>query len=268
MAELDAIQKELEAFGLSGKQAEIYLLLVTRGELRIQEIVTLSHMPRSSVYESLRHLYKLGLADEVISDSFKKVTACPIGVLRHDLEETVASARQQVEELTQLENRLGELAPDATGITAVRYYKGRAGARQMYWNTLKTNNTVYVYSEWGRQQYVGLQYYMNFAAENRKRHLTEQVLINPSIETFEAIRHYTLPNAPGTRTKVEDIRILDTNSVRIKGDTMIYNNIYAQVYLRNIEIHGFEIESQDFVETQRSIFETLWRTAKPVTDFL
>ena len=70
------------------------------------------------------------------------------------------------------------------------------------------------------------------------------------------------------RTSVEDIRVLDRSQVSIKGDTLMYNNIYAQIYLRDVAIHGFEIESDDFVRTQRSIFETLWQTAKPVAAFL
>jgi len=268
MSDSSKLRQQLEGFGLSGKQAEIYLLLVLRGELRVQEIVTLSHIPRSSVYENLRQLYELGLAEEIIDDNFKKVRAYPIGVMRHNLDEKIVDLQQRIHDLAALEKAIDIAAAPGAGITHVRYYKGRTGARQLYWNTLKASYTVYVYSEWGRQKYVGLKFYENFASENRNRGLTEKVLINLNSEILETIKRHTLTGSPMTRTRIEDIRVIDAKTVRIKGDTMIYNDIYAQAYLQNVEIHGFEIESHDFVETQRSIFETLWQMAKPITDFL
>lgn len=58
---LAKIQRDLELLGLSRDQAKIYLLLVIHKELRIQEIVKLTQMPRSSVYEGLKRLYELGM---------------------------------------------------------------------------------------------------------------------------------------------------------------------------------------------------------------
>lgn len=268
MPNLAAIQKQLQQLGLTDKQAQIYLLLVTHQELRIQEIVSLTHMPRSSVYENLRQLYKLGIAEEILDDNFKRARAYPISVMRHELDEAITDLQKQADSLDTLEKSIGLVTSHNPGPTHVRYYKSRVGARQMYWNTLKSSDTLYVYSEWGRQSYVGLKYYAKFVAESRERGLREKVLINPLPETLERIRQENVPGSPTSRTRVEDIRVLDTKAVHIKGDTLIYNDIYAQVYLKNVEIHGFEIESHDFVRTQRSIFETLWQTAKPVTDFL
>jgi sugar-specific transcriptional regulator TrmB len=268
MVDLETIQKALAQFGLSGKQAEIYVLLVTHQELRIQEIVELSNIPRSSVYENLRRLYALGIAEEIVDDNFKKIRAYPISGMRHGLDEEILVLQRQASMLDDLEQTINLLATHEPEPTRVRYYKRRTGARQVYWNTLKALDTVCVYSEWGRQKYVGLKFYENFAIENRQRKLQEKVLVNLTPHILETIKLYNLPGAPIARTRVEDIRVLDAKTVHIKGDTMIYNDIYAQVYLKNVEIHGFEIESHDFVETQRSIFETLWQTAKPVTDFI
>ena len=236
--------------------------------MRIQEIVTVSHIPRSSLYEVLRSLIALGIVEEVVHDTFKYFKALSISSLRHSLQEAVAKLDQQLTTINELERELTRLVAPPSVPTAIRYHKGKAGARQIYWNTLKANETVYVYSEWGRQKYVGHTFYENFADANRKRHTTEKVLINLSSEILQAIKQHTIPKEYGTRTRVEDIRVLDSKTARIVGDTMIYNNIYAQVYLRNANIHGFEIESEEFVSTQRSIFETLWRVAKPVADFL
>lgn len=262
------IHSELEKFGLSPNQTRIYLLLVAQGELRIQEIVRLAGIPRSSVYECLKKLYELGIAEEIVGDNYKKVRPYSVGAMRHGLDEKMIELKRLITDLDELEKSI-ELTPweNAHSLTAVRYYKGRSGARQLYWNTLKAKNTVYVYSDWGRGRYVGMKFYENFVEQSRQRQIKERVLITPTASALESIRTYTYPGSPISRTRLEDIRAVDKH-VLIRGDTLIYDNVYAHVYLKNVEINGFEVESGQFVETQRSIFETLWETATPITALL
>lgn len=269
MTDLKQLQIELEKFGLSKTQARIYLLLVTHKELRIQEIVKLAQIPRSSVYENLKRLYELGIAEEVIDDNFKRIRPYSIGAMRHGLDEKMLQLKRLNRDLDNLEKAIKLTTPEASdSSTLVRYYKNRSGARQLYWNTLKAQSTVYVYSDWGRGRYVGMRFYENFVTESRNRNIEEKVLINPTPHALESIKQYTFPGSHISRTKIEDIRTLDTKEIPIKGDTLIYDNIYAQVYLKNVEINGFEIESSHFTQTQRSIFETLWKTAKPISEYL
>lgn len=268
MSNLDKAKQALAELGLSEKQAEVYLLLVSRQELRIQEIAELSHLPRSSVYETVRHLQELGLVEEVVDENFKRLVAHPPSILRHVLDEQMGDLQRQLDSLDELEHLVSVTAGSGTNPTTVRYYKGRTGARQVYWNSLKATNTVYVYSEWGRQQSVGLQYYAKFVAETHRRGIKEKVLINLTPQILETIRAYTIPGSPLYRTKLADIRVAPVGDIHIQGDTLLYNDIYAQVYLKNVGIHGFEIQGQSFTQTQRSIFETFWRSAKPVAELL
>ncbi len=263
------IKKELEKFGLSKSQAEIYLLLVDHKELRVQEIVRLAGIPRSSVYENLKSLLELGIAEEIIHDNYKKIRPYSIGAMRHGLDEKMFRLQRLTKDLDNLEKTIKLKAQNGSpNSTTIHFYKGRSGARQLYWNTLKAKNTVYVYSDWGRGRYIGMRFYENFVSEYRKRGLKEKVLINPTVYALESIRKYTYPGSPISRTKIEDLRVIDKKKILIKGDTLIYDNVYAQAYLKNVEISGFEIESRDFTKTQRSIFKTLWKTAKPISKLL
>jgi sugar-specific transcriptional regulator TrmB len=265
------IKKELEKFGLTKNQATIYLLLVTHHELRIQEIVKLAHIPRSSVYESLKGLFELGIAEEIVGENFKIIRPYSIGQMRHGLDERMLELKRLTADLDNLEKAIVMNPPSQTRDgTVVRCYKGRSGARQIYWNSLKVAgiSTVYIYSDWGRGRYVGMKFYENFVAESRRRNFDERVLINLSPANLESVKKYTYPDSPISRTKIENLRVIDKKMVLIKGDTIIYDNVYAQVYLKNVEINGFEIENPQFTESQRSIFETLWNMAKPITDFL
>ncbi len=269
MTNLPHIEKELEKFGLSENQAKIYMLLVAHKELRVQEIVSLAQIPRSSVYQSLKSLYELGIAEEVVGDNYKKIRPYPIGLLKHGLEERMMHFQKLKADLDELEKAI-TLAPITNTITGtvVRSYKGRSGARQLYWNSLKATGTVYVYSDWGRSRYVGMKFYENFVAESRQRGIKERVLVNPTANALQSIRKYSVPGSPIMRTRVEDIRAVDEKDLLIKGDSLMYDHIFAQIYLKNVEINGFEIENNLFTNMQRSIHESIWEKATPITELL
>jgi sugar-specific transcriptional regulator TrmB len=269
MSDISLVQKELEKVGLSTNQAKIYLLLIAHKELRVQEIVRLADIPRSSVYESLKKLFELGIAEEIVEDTFKKIRPYSLGIMTHGLEEEMTRLQKIKSDLHDLEKTLKlTTLSGSQDATTVRYYKDRSGARQLFWNSLKAEDMVYVYSDWSRRRYVGMKYYEYFVTETRKRHIKEHVLINMSPDTLTSIRKHSYPGSPISRTRVEDIRVLDNEKMLIKGDTVIYDNIYAHVYLKNVTINGFEIENNQFTEMQRSIFETLWNMAIPVSQFL
>lgn len=266
MSNLKEIRNELQKLGLSENQALIYLTLIQHGELRIQELVDLTKIPRTSIYDNLKALLGLGLIERIVDDKFSKVKPYPISAIRHTLNEQLLSLQSQVAKLDTLDKAITKLPKNTLPpSTVVRYYKGVAGARQLLWNSLKTKKVVYVYSAWGRGRYVGMKFYKSFVAESRQRGIIEQVLINPTHRVLESIRKYA-GSATG-RTLPKDIRALNEESVLMKGETFIYDNIYSQLYLKEEEINGFEIESQNFTNMQRSIFATLWEMAKPISEF-
>jgi sugar-specific transcriptional regulator TrmB len=263
MIDFEHIKNELEKVGLSKNQAEIYLLLVNRGALRVQEIVQLSGVARSSVYESLKKLYELGIAEEVIDKNFKKIKPYPIGIIKHGLDDQVSYLQKLQVDLADLEKNIKiASAANTAGSTTIRYYKGRSGARQIFWNSLKAKSTAYIYSDYGRARYVGMRFYENFVAESYKRNIKEKVMMNMEPATWESIKRFNYTGSPIARTRVEDIRFLDKKDFIIRGDTLIYDNIYAQVYLKNVEINGFEIESSQFADSQRAFYKILWRMAQ------
>ncbi len=261
------IRDTLQKLGLSRNQSSVYMVLVARQELRVQEIAERTRIPRTSVYESLKGLRDFGLVEEIVDESFKKYRPYPIASLRHGLDEKIVLCRQRMALVDGLESQLELLADAGTAaVTKVRYYKDVSGARQLMWNSLKATNIVYVYSAWGRRHFVGDKFYRNFVSASRERGIRERVITNPKEEVLKLMRSDY--GTPASRTKFEDIRVLDAGGIEIKGETFIYNDIYAQVYLRNDVMSGFEIQGTEFVESQRAIFEMLWNKAKPVKPLL
>lgn len=263
MTIISDIAKELEKFGLSKEQAKIYMLLVREGELRIQDIVKLAHIPRSSVYEHLEPLFELGLIEKIIDDKFVRIKSYPLSSLKHGLNEKISSLQTLIADVDGVEKSIAATSnTPLSGQTAMRFYRGVSGARQLFWNSLNAKSCVYVYSSFGRSAFVGRKFYTDFVAESKERKIKERVLVNPNERTLEFIRKDD--GSPVARTKTEDIRVIEEAKLHIKGETFIYDNIYAQVTLHTDEITGFEIESSDFTNPQRSVFEILWNIAKPL----
>lgn len=261
MVTLTEVTKELGKFGLSVPQARIYISLVEHGELRIQEITTKTGIPRTSVYEHLKVLSQVGLIEKIIDQKFVRIKPYPISNVRHALNEKLFRIQTLLTDVTQLEKTMKQFSSSIpSSATTVRYYKGVSGARQVFWNSLSAKSTVYVYSEYGRPKYVGKKFYTDFVRESKVQNIREKVLINPTPRVQDLLKIYL--ESPETRTKKEDIHTIEETDVLIKGETFIYDNIYAQVYIYTGDINGFEIESSLFVKTQRSIFETLWKTTQ------
>lgn len=260
------IKNELKYLGLNENQALVYLSLIQSGELRIQEIASGTRIPRTSVYEHLKVLLELGLVERIVEENFIKIKASAIGSIRHGLNDKLLDLQTKLSKLDNIEKEIELLPKKLTQPTAVRYYTGVSGARQLLWNTLKAEGVVYVYSAWGRGRYVGMKFYKSFVAESRERQIKEKVLVNPTGRVLESIRNYA--GSSTGRTLPKDIRALKEEEILMKGETFIYGNVYAQLYLREEEINGFEIESANFTNMQKSIFETLWNMATPLDQIL
>ncbi len=267
MSNFKEIKNELMQLGLSEGQALIYLALVQHEELRIQEISQLTKIPRSSVYDNLEILFKLGIIEKVIEDKFIKLKPYSINSIRHNLNEKLLDLQVKISKLDGLERAISYLPKNGKNkSTIVRYYRGVSGARQLLWNTLKSKETILVYSAWGRGRYVGIKFYKSFVTESKIRGFKEKVLINPSPRVLESIKAYAGTSI--SRTSPQDIKAISENNLLIKGETFIYENIYSQLYLREEEIGGFEVESPNFTQMQRSIFNTLWNMSDPISSLL
>lgn len=260
------VKVRLQEFGLSEKQAEIYVLLIQKQELRIQEIVNATRIPRSSIYENLKVLEKLGLVEKVIEENFAKIRPYPLDSIRNSLQEKTLELQALMKDLGLLQKELLVSRALSNFPTEVRYYKGKVGARQVLWNTFKASGKLCVYSEWGRGAYVGMEFYRKFVAESKRRLVSERVITNSAERILDSIRTYT--GSDISRSKAEDIRFLQESQITLRGEVFMYNNTYAHIFLKDKEITGFEIESKAFVETQSAIFDFFWQSAIPVQTLL
>lgn len=248
----------LNKIGLTPTQADLYLLLRNYGQLRIHEIVELSNVPRSTIYDNLEELYALGLATTKIHNNYKQIIPLPVESMAHNLQEKLS----YLHELKTGLDLIGQQNQGSSNFIDIRFYEGVAGVRQLFWNSLQARDTIFVQSQWGRSKHVGAQFYANFVRTSKERGFKERVLINDSPATFAKIKRELLDET--SRSAADHIRYIP-GYTQIIGDCFTYNEVYVQMYLQGKRICGFEIHNKEFVASQRAMFKYLWKQATSIS---
>jgi sugar-specific transcriptional regulator TrmB len=263
----------LQTLGLSPLEAELYAHLVESGSATALSLSRALAIPRTSVYDTLTKLTARGLAQTLLRPKSTHYQASPVSSLSkliHSHEEQLTDMTKAFSALeAQLQSRVGELKN-----TEVRYYQGAEGMRQMVWNCLRAHKEIVGYSVFGRVDVIGLNFQQRFVKEFADRGLTDRVIANPTRRTLDFIFKDVKPGFH--QMSFQNIRTLPVKELYIAGDTMIYNDVYAVSYWpvpseangevgQGHEVVGVEIENADFVKHELSIFELLWKLARPIS---
>jgi len=258
------IQKALKELGLSQQESRVYIDLLRGGIQTVMQLSKKENIPRSTIYRIIETLKEKGFVEKILKKKTALFKAIPIKKLdfliteqEHKLE-TLKSTMQSLQEmgLTNLQN---------VPATQVRHYQGVAGIKQMLWNSLSADKEVIGYSEFGRVDVVGTQFYNSFVKEFAHRNLTDRVITNEI--GFKYIEKHVLSPLEKHQLGIDGIKVLPKTKFYVAGDTSIYNNVYSVSFWKGDEIVGVEIENPELVRLHKSIFEILWEIASPYGDF-
>lgn len=261
MADTSDISEHLISFGLTKKEASLYLALSGKLPHTVLELSRLLRLPRTTIYDHLTNLIEKGFVERIVKYKSQQFRAYPIDILTHAIDQQQTRLATLTSSYEYLKSHIHEHG--TTAETQARYYHGPTGIRQMMWNALSAEKEIIGYSVMGRKEIVGSAFLKRFLEEFAQKQLIDRVLINPSKHTIQHVKDGDIP-IQGKYINMERIRTLPEAQLRITGDTTIYNNIFAVMYWQQKEIVGVEIENPELVTMQKSIFETLWKLAKPL----
>ena len=261
--QLPTVYKYLNDFDIHGIEAKIYVFLVNREPQTVLQIAKSLNLPRTSIYDHIQVLIARSLVERIMKYKSQEFRAYPIDILENMIDQEKTRVEKLTDSLTALKNSLSAVADLFVPQTQVRYFHGASGIRQMMWNALSAKKENIGYSVMGRREVVGEKFLKRFLEEFGKRNLLDRVLINPVKETLTYVSDGNL-SINGKLANFERIRSIDKDILTITGDTTIYNNIFSVMYWKKGEIVGVEIENPELVAMQKSMFEILWKLAKPV----
>ena len=247
---------ELVEAGLEPKEARFYLAALSMDSATVAQIAEVSQISRTNAYDIAKRLAHRGLVSLIEGDSHRgdpRAGRRPTTIVR------AADPQRLLDEWSQRRRILESLIPQlralhGKGATAprVRYLEGASGIRTALFDTLDWPSPLRgVLSMRDLLTVPGVEAMNEYIAGRRERKLWLHVLRSPEKD---------LPGGwPSSRDDYRRTRYVPAEYVFTM--TMIIGDVAAAMISSKRENFALVVESLEYVEMHRNLFEVLWAVA-------
>ncbi|OGJ17075.1 hypothetical protein A3K73_01460 [Candidatus Pacearchaeota archaeon RBG_13_36_9] len=243
------ILESLKKFGLSEKEARVYLACLELGASLASDISLKSNLPRTLIYDILERLIDLGLISYSIRDSKKYFMASSPKELIRMIKEKEEAIKEILPQLGELEKVHGIKRP------RVKIYEGKDGMKTVMNDILRAGVKEFLAYGSSRSSFeVILAFMEEWHKERIKRKVIMRILYNNTKEAREKVK-----------TRTESLKYVNYKFMPIELESPTATLIYAdKVVLQSWTKEPFAvvIENKDMAENQKRYFEALWKLAK------
>jgi sugar-specific transcriptional regulator TrmB len=241
------ITKTLELFGFTSNQTKVYLALLELGEARVQDTAQRAKILRTTAYEVLEQLKNIGIVSMFNSKGARMYMAEPPQKLNEILQQKQKAIQEILPELKSMYN-IGGFKPQ------IRYYEGVEGLKTVYEDTLTVSNKrLYgILSMKDLFETVGEEYMEDYVKRRIDAGIYLQVIRSEEKEVKEIW--------PETPEEKRTLRYAQHTFV-FPLTMFIYNNKVSLLSSKR-ENFGLIIESKEFMETQKALFDVLWSAGR------
>jgi HTH-type transcriptional regulator, sugar sensing transcriptional regulator len=237
------MKDELRQYGLSTKEAEVYLACLKLGEASAQRIAEITGIRRSTVYEVLTMLKTKGLMTTYRKDKKFYFCAAEPTKLIDRLKEKEAVIQRVLPELEKLQKSLNEKP-------TIELFEGLIGMKNCIEDMLASKE-ILVYGASNTGDEIFGSFISNFAQKRGERGINMRAVIE------EPIPKHMLNGKAGRLTKVRTQKFLKGHN----SAYFLYDNKMIVLTLGQ-ELRAIKITSPLMVESQKEIFEYLWKNGK------
>lgn len=240
----------LEQMGLTGKEAEVYQVILKLGETPIADVLKETHDHPQIIYRAIDGLIAQDLLSVVYKNHKKYVRAEDPAVFLDMEEKRLAEVKQLVPDLKALQKESKE--------TTVKVYKGISGLQKQRFgivNNLPVNSTFYII---GSSSTV-YQTLMRSALKTIEPVRVKKNISRKSI-SFENQRQGFLKKDK-FYNQLTTYRFLP-DDFSIPSTTTVHGEIVA-FFIFLAEPLAIEIKSPEIAKVYMDYFDALWKIAKP-----
>lgn len=246
----------LERAGLNEKEALIFNALLEKGEMGAGEIVSLVNLKRGDTYNHIYSLKQKGLLEEITTGGWKRFK------LEHpsQIEEYVENRSQELE---GAKRELSAVLPAILSTYNLTYHKpgvkvfeGADGSEKMMHDSLTAKTEIY--------SIVDPKAIDKYMSEENKRYVAEREKLGVKKKILVADTPSNRERYLNRQSKVTEIRFIPYDLPAFQTNLQIYDNKVAFHTLNPERTMGVIIEDELIAKLQRSLFEYIWSTAKPL----
>ncbi len=248
------IKKLLKNLNFSEKEAQTYLGLLELGSGKGVEIAKKANLNRTTTYDILNVLIKRGLVSKFKKGASTYFHALEperlLSYLERDQQEHRKKIEKQKQKVQELLPELVSLQNPSTTRPKVQFFEGEKGLREAYEDTLTCRSTMLAYTNLTEMN----KAMPNFFPEYFKRRTKAKIPINAIFvqnKDSKECAHYD-------QVELRETRFIQDKDVTWSPEVKIYND--KMVIASWKEKMAVIIESKEFADLQKTVFNELWKT--------
>jgi sugar-specific transcriptional regulator TrmB len=234
-------------FGLTEKEAKVYLACLELGEATAYDIAIKTSLPRTLIYDIFKRLMEQGIASFVIKNKKKFFSVI-------DPEKLIRLLKEKEEVLRASLKFLKKLQKEKTELPKVKIHIGTEGIKTALDDVLFEGKEFYAFGSSGTSFDVMPYYIQQWHVKRIKKKIKGKMIYNDTEETRKRLKKYP-----------ETLKLIEYKFLPIKYASptvfIIYSNKLIMIYWAKEPV-AIIIESKEIVTNQKKYFEQLWRIAK------
>ncbi len=247
------ILNRLEKFGLSEKEAKIYLACLELDDAVASDLALKSNLPRTLVYDLLERLIDLGLVSYAIKNNRKYFRAASPHELLRILQEKERAVLEILPDLEKLQKMKGVKRPK------VEIYEGKEGMKTVMNDILRSGVKEFVAYGSSKSSFPVIPAFMNeWHARRAKQKVYMRVLYNDSPEARARVKQF-IHTFKHAEYRFMPIKVHSPTATLIYGNRVVLQSWTGEPF-------SVMIENEEMAQNQKRYFEELWKRAKKPTD--
>ncbi len=237
------MKEELIQYGLSEREAEIFLICLKTGKATANRIAELANMARSTVYDILERLKAHGLITTNVIDNKINFIASDPNVLLTSLDEKKQSIQQILPSLKEIHNKVGE-RPFA------EVYQGKIAIIKLLDEILDNAKELKIIGSQGN----ALEKIGYHPTKFRMKRTSKKIILKQILELSKEAKKEVSDDYTETRF-LESLK--DSKEAIFIFDDYVYHIILQY------EISAIKIKSKDHARAMNIMFDEMWAKSKP-----
>ncbi|MFH1457263.1 MAG: helix-turn-helix domain-containing protein [Patescibacteria group bacterium] len=239
------LEKTLKNYGLNEKQAKVYLACLELGSSSVQKISQKSGLARSTCYEILESLHKLGA---ITTYKKKKVRYFS----PEDPHKIVQATKDKIELFEDALPQLRALYRQAAHQPTVRFYQGQEQMKIILKEIIGEAKQIYSFNSIEDNLALFGNYWTKFVDQRIKKKIPVKVILFDSSQARQR-------QEKGLQ-ELREVKIISDKYTH-HSLMLIWGNKIAIFSLKK-QLVALVIESDEIAETLKMMFEFMWTTGE------
>lgn len=244
------------SLGLNEAEAEIYDLLVQKGEKTVKGLTKLTDISRTNIYNVLDSLEEKGLIEQIKKQ--KKTYFQPLHP--NKLESLLADEEKELKKAKlELSANLPAIVSDynlAVGKPGVRFYEGLDGIKKVLEDSLTSKEEILTYAD--------IESIVKYIDDINKAYVKKRDKLGIKKRAILLDTPFARKYLKDYYKKVTDIKLIKYDAPPFQTVMQIYDNKISYITLTEKNMIGVIVEDENIYKMHKYIFEYLWKTAPTV----